>query len=81
MISNPFLALNLLTPAVILKAKDEIQKGIRVQLDWSLENLSTGLVAREKLEQKVIDYHELNGKYVFDDVVTFNTQIGSQWVC
>ncbi|EXJ91720.1 hypothetical protein A1O3_00270 [Capronia epimyces CBS 606.96] len=72
-------ALNLLTPATILQARDEIQKGIRVQLDWSLENLDVALANRQKLVQKVIDYYQVNGKYVHDDVLTFNTQIGSQW--
>jgi hypothetical protein len=71
--------LNLLTPEVVLAAKDEIKVGTSVQLDWSLQNLRF-TTSRQKLDHEIIDYYPSKGRYIHDDVVKFNTQCGSQWV-
>lgn len=72
-------AINLLTPSVILAAKDEIQTGAHIQLDWSLQNLQFPGFGRKKFEQRVIDNTEKLGDCGFDDEIHINTQSGSQW--
>ena len=80
MLIRAFLALNLLTPEVILEARKEIKTGTSVQLDWSLQNLSFTIAGRQPLKHTVIDYKETLKSFVHDDCVSFNTQTGSQWV-
>ncbi|OAA65390.1 hypothetical protein SPI_02177 [Niveomyces insectorum RCEF 264] len=72
-------ALNLLTPETVLKAKDEIQTGIRVQVDWPLNALTWTLHKRAPLKQQIVDLMSINDMYCHDDVLTFNTQASSQW--
>jgi len=73
------LAINLLTPSVVLEARDEIRTGRSVQLDWALNNLQFPGFGRKRFEQKVIDLtHELDN-CGFDDEIHINTQSGSQW--
>lgn len=72
-------ALNLLTPANILQAKDEIRTGIRVQIDLPLDALKYTLHQRVQLKQEIVDYSS-HGLYAHDDVLTYNTQTSSQWV-
>ena len=72
-------AVNLLTEDVVLAAKEEIQTGRSIQLDWPLHNLEFPGFGRRKLEHKVIDLtHSLNN-CGFDDEIHVNTQCGSQW--
>ncbi|EXJ73929.1 uncharacterized protein A1O5_02223 [Cladophialophora psammophila CBS 110553] len=74
--------LNLLTPAVILAAKAEIQHGISVAINWSLENCSTPHSGRRPPRHKIMTLAEAQGGSEWighDDEVWMNTQSGSQW--
>ncbi|KAK2783071.1 hypothetical protein FQN53_009375 [Emmonsiellopsis sp. PD_33] len=68
--------LNLLTPDVILSAKQEIQLGISVAINWSLENCQTPHSRRRQAEHRIIPLPDFVGH---DDEVSMNTQSGSQW--
>lgn len=71
-------ALNLLTPTVVLAATKEIKTGRRIQLDWSLDNVSFPAIGRKTFEHKVVDLAP-HGFTALDDEVHMNTQSGSQW--
>ncbi|KAF5582784.1 hypothetical protein FPANT_8389 [Fusarium pseudoanthophilum] len=70
--------LRLLTKEVVQKAKDEIQTGTHVQLDWPLHNIEFPGFGRIPLQHTVKDLAE-EGFVAFDDVISFNTQTSSQW--
>lgn len=75
-------ALNMLTPAVVAAAaRQEIQTGERVSLDWSLNKPSHPSFGRPPLEWKRIVKKDVHGndRTVNDDYVAFNTQGSSQW--
>lgn len=70
--------LNLLTPRAVAAAAKEIVSGIRISLDWLLNKPSLSCYGRDPFE------HEINQRggsdRVFnDDILTFNTQISTQW--
>ncbi|KAF5556451.1 hypothetical protein FPHYL_7952 [Fusarium phyllophilum] len=71
-------ALRLLTKEVVQKAKDEIQTGTHVQLDWPLHNIEFPGFGRIPLQHTVKDLAG-EGFVAFDDVISFNTQTSSQW--
>jgi len=71
--------LNLLTPEVILAAKDEIKKGISVSVNLPLNQLHKPGFNRLAFEHKYIDFKPLHGACVHDDEIRINTQSGSQW--
>ncbi|KAH8924310.1 hypothetical protein BT69DRAFT_1261540 [Atractiella rhizophila] len=73
--------LNLLTPERVQDAaKEEIRTGVRVQLDWSLNNVQFPGFRRAPFKQKIIDKsNPTSGHIGCDDEVSFNTQCGSQW--
>ncbi|KIW87778.1 uncharacterized protein Z519_11752 [Cladophialophora bantiana CBS 173.52] len=74
--------LNLLTPAAILAAKAEIQHGISVAINWSLDNCSTPHSGRHPPRHKIMTLAEAQGGSEWighDDEVWMNTQSGSQW--
>ena len=68
--------LNLLTPDVVLEAKKEIQLGINIAINWSLDNCSTPHSQRKRPEHRIIPLPDWTGH---DDEVHMNTQSGSQW--
>ncbi|KAI1337025.1 hypothetical protein F5Y15DRAFT_167350 [Xylariaceae sp. FL0016] len=69
--------LNLLTPAAVRDAaRDEIREGVRVSLDWDLDQPAMPAFARKTFEQRIV---RKEGRVENDDVVAFNTQSGSQW--
>ncbi|KAG5656985.1 hypothetical protein KAF25_011154 [Fusarium avenaceum] len=70
--------LRLLTKEVVQKAKDEIQTGTHVQLDWPLHNIEFPGFGRIPLQHTVKDLAD-EGFIAFDDVISFNTQTSSQW--
>ncbi|KAG5744562.1 hypothetical protein H9Q69_011572 [Fusarium xylarioides] len=70
--------LRLLTKEVVQKAKDEIQTGTHVQLDWPLHNIQFPGFGRIPLQHTVKELAE-EGFVAFDDVISFNTQTSSQW--
>lgn len=70
--------INLLTPSVVRRARDEIQTGAHVQLDWPLHNIAFPGFGRIPLEHKVKDLGP-EGFVGYDDTVHLNTQTSSQW--
>ncbi|KAK4949723.1 hypothetical protein LTR10_011565 [Elasticomyces elasticus] len=76
--------LNYLTPDVVKSAVTEVNAGVSIQLDLPLDTFTERLVGREPFEHHIIDFKErLKGTpdevFGHDDMVTFNTQSGSQW--
>lgn len=69
-------SLNLLTPEVKIAAKNEIQFGISVALNWSLDNCATPHSHRKKPEHRIMPLPDWTGH---DDEIHMNTQSGSQW--
>ncbi|KAF5656267.1 hypothetical protein FCIRC_13764 [Fusarium circinatum] len=63
---------------LVQKAKDEIQTGTHVQLDWTLHNIEFPVFGRIPLQHTVKDLAE-EGFVAFDDVIFFNSQTSSQW--
>lgn len=68
--------LNLLTPATILAAKEEIQHGRSVAINWSLDNCRTPHSNRRTPSHRVMPLPDWTGH---DDEIEMNTQSGSQW--
>ncbi|OAA63601.1 hypothetical protein SPI_03764 [Niveomyces insectorum RCEF 264] len=72
--------LNLLTPAVVLQARAEIQTGRSVALNWGLNKLKELAFGRSTLQHTHVDWRTKNYDfYCYDDEISFNTQVGSQW--
>lgn len=68
--------LNHLTPEKTIAATQEVEHGVRVSTDWSLAGRGRPFFGRQGLTRRV---HQLGGKCINDDVLTFNTQASSQW--
>jgi hypothetical protein len=68
--------LNLLTPSTILTAKEEIQYGRSVAINWSLDNCETPHSNRRKPNHRILQLPDWIGH---DDEIEMNTQSGSQW--
>lgn len=68
--------LNQLTPARKLRAAQEIEHGISVTLNWSMENCPVPQAGRKGPQHRIL---ELDGFVGHDDEVEMNTQGGSQW--
>jgi hypothetical protein len=69
--------LNLLTPAAVVAAAQEIREGVRICLDWPLDKPSFPTFDRQQF------HHEIKAlespAMMCDDVVNFNTQSSTQW--
>ena len=70
--------LNLLTPAVVAAAARSIQTGVRISLDWPLNKPAFPSYGRKPIQHEIQARGHID-RLVNDDVVTFNTQISSQW--
>ncbi|KAF2436541.1 hypothetical protein EJ08DRAFT_667304 [Tothia fuscella] len=73
--------LNLLTPSVIKAAKDEIQDGVSISLNWSITGTKFKGTGRKELAHTVKSLKS-DGPFSacgFDDEIHFNTQVSSQW--
>jgi hypothetical protein len=74
--------INLLTPEVVVKAREEIQTGKSISLNWGLEKQHQPGFMRKSLHHVIIDWKEkakANGGpsfYSYDDEITVNTQAG-----
>ena len=68
--------LNLLTPQVVVQAKEEIKDGSSVVLNWGLNNIKNPGFNRKPLHHKIFD---LAPYAAHDDEIELNTQMGSQW--
>ncbi|KAM6506908.1 hypothetical protein FALCPG4_018726 [Fusarium falciforme] len=68
--------LNLLTPDVVKAAAAEIQEGIRVSLDWDLNQPAAPLFKRPRFQHDIINK---SPRAENDDSLFFNTQSSTQW--
>ncbi|PWN48985.1 hypothetical protein IE53DRAFT_388806 [Violaceomyces palustris] len=72
--------LNLLTPENTAKvAKQEIQTGERVQIDWALDAVRFPMIGRKEFVHKMIDLEKTLGVVATDDEISLNTQTSTQW--
>lgn len=67
--------LNHLTPETIVAAAKELKTGVRIGLDWALEQMDYTGGFRETLKHEIFEI----GKCMNDDRITLNTQTSSQW--
>ncbi|KAF2108620.1 putative cyclase-domain-containing protein [Lophiotrema nucula] len=74
-------ALNLLTPATVKQAAQEIQTGERVSLDWNLNLPTFPSFGRPEFGWKMVNRSHPDGtpRTVNDDELHVNTQSSSQW--
>jgi len=74
-------ALNMLTPSTIKSAAAEIQLGVRVSLDWTLNLPSYPSFGRPSFDWKMENRSHPDGtkRVVNDDHLNINTQSSSQW--
>lgn len=71
-------ALNLLTQRRILRASQtQIQVGKVCSLNWAMHKPSPNPLGRQVIKHKVARYSD--SKFIIDDEVSMNTQIGTQW--
>jgi len=70
--------LNQLTPSKVLAARNEIQAGISVALNWRMDFPATPHSGRRKPCHRIFELQE-GGWTGCDDEVEMNTQGGSQW--
>ncbi|MCJ1473760.1 hypothetical protein MMC13_002411 [Lambiella insularis] len=70
--------LNLLTPAVVAAAAQEIKSGVRISLDWPLDKPFRPSYGRAPFQHEV-HRRGPEGRPVNDDIIRFNTQSSSQW--
>ncbi|KAF7864067.1 hypothetical protein EAF04_007032 [Stromatinia cepivora] len=70
--------LNLLTPENTLEASKEIKSGRSVALNWSQDRIHEPGFGREVPKHTIRDLTTLGFK-AYDDVISINTQSGSQW--
>lgn len=68
--------LNYITPEVIRHATEEIKSGIRIPLDLPLNYCATPPMGRQQFKHEIKRFEQ---HFVNDDVVTMNTQSGTQW--
>ncbi|ERF74719.1 hypothetical protein EPUS_04888 [Endocarpon pusillum Z07020] len=70
--------LNLLTPPVVAAAAQEIVSGVRISLDWPLNKPLYPSYGRDPYQHEI---KQRGGpdRVVNDDILSFNTQISSQW--
>ena len=59
-------------------ARNEIQTGKHIQLDWPLHNVEFPGFSRKEFKQTIIDLGKI-GFAALDDEIHINTQSGSQW--
>ncbi|KAF7919563.1 hypothetical protein BELL_0014g00120 [Botrytis elliptica] len=70
--------LNLLTPENTLEASKEIKSGRSVALNWSQDRIHEPGFNRDSPNHTIRDLAEFGIK-AYDDVISINTQSGSQW--
>jgi len=68
--------LNRLTPENTLAATKEVKNGIRISIDWALNQPKVPCFNRAPFHQHI---HHKTPRTVNDDILTLNTQSSSQW--
>lgn len=68
--------LNYLTPDNTREATKEIKSGLRIPLDLPLNHFTNPSMGRQPLKHEVMRFEQ---HLVNDDVITLNTQSGTQW--
>ncbi|OAP58543.1 hypothetical protein AYL99_07633 [Fonsecaea erecta] len=72
--------LNLLTPETVVKAREEIQSGKSVVLNWPIDHVHEPGFDRIKPTINITDWRAKGSPwYSYDDEISINTQSGSQW--
>lgn len=72
--------LNLITPEIVQEAVQTVRDGVSISLNWSLGAITEPGFGRQALQHNIIDKSEGGtGLVAFDDEVSFNTQVSSQW--
>jgi hypothetical protein len=71
---------NLLTPSVVMRAREEIKTGTSISLNWGLDRLNEITFGRSILKHEKVDWRTKPGFdfYSYDDEVSFNTQTGGK---
>ena len=66
---------------MVRQAREEIQTGHGVALNWGLNRLSEVAFGRQTLKHEIVDWRTKPNYpfYCYDDEISFNTQVGSQW--
>ncbi|KAF2791664.1 hypothetical protein K505DRAFT_351145 [Melanomma pulvis-pyrius CBS 109.77] len=79
--SDELGALNMLTPATVVAAAQEIRTGDRISLDWTLNLPEFPSFGRPSFDWKMENRSHPDGtkRTVNDDVLHVNTQSSSQW--
>ncbi|KAH7089251.1 hypothetical protein FB567DRAFT_328739 [Paraphoma chrysanthemicola] len=75
---NEIGTLNHITPETVKRAAQEIRHGKRFSLNWPLTTPKTPGIGRHNYPFSHVLHCDTPG-LVFDDSITFNTQISSQW--
>ncbi|TVY91182.1 hypothetical protein LAWI1_G005621 [Lachnellula willkommii] len=68
--------LNYITPEITRQATKEIKSGIRIPLDLPLNHFATPSMGRQPFKHEMLRFEQ---HLVNDEVVTMNTQSGTQW--
>ncbi|KAI1390322.1 uncharacterized protein F4822DRAFT_232540 [Hypoxylon trugodes] len=73
--------LNILTPTVVKAAFSEARDGVSISLNWPLNGIPFPLPGRGQPTHKQVTLREsgISEGTGWDDEITFNTQISSQW--
>lgn len=74
--------LNLLTPEVVMRAREEIKTGKSVALNWGLDRLSDVQMGRSVLNHSHVDWRDKGYDFwCYDDEISINTQTGEASCC
>lgn len=74
--------LNLLTPEVVMRAREEIKTGKSVALNWGLDRLSDVQMGRSVLKHSHVDWRDKGYDFwCYDDEISINTQTGEASCC
>lgn len=68
--------LNLITPAVVSAAAQEIRSGVRISLDLPLNKPSHPAFDRSRFHHEILNKHPMT---MNDDAIRLNTQSSTQW--
>lgn len=73
---DQFGRLNLLTRPVVSAAAAEIVEGIRVSLDWGMDNPTAPAFKRQRFQHDTVNK---TPRAEYDDSLSFNTQSSTHW--
>jgi len=74
-----FGTLNFITPAVMASAATEVKDGHSISLNWPLNGNKIPVPGRDAPVHNAFNLEESTGVKGWDETLSFNTQISSQW--